>query len=150
VTTSVYLHLDVCPHCGRSDNTEGLHVGQSASGFHGYLAGDPVLPGWWRGPVATPADWLRFCNTAAEHGSIRWSDNNGNRLAQPDTIVDALDTVGLGEGMADWYRPRWWAEPPAIWFTEVDWRNLPTIDHSRADRLWWVADGYTFSTGDWS
>jgi hypothetical protein len=151
MTTSVYLHLDVCPHCGRSDNYEGLHVGQSASGFHGYLAEDPQLPAWWdERPIATLADWTKFALEAVRRGAL-WSDNNGNRLADPaTTVADALCVIGYGESQADYMRRHGPGSGSVVWHTEVDVANLPGYCTPRADRLFWIADEYTFTTGGWS
>lgn len=137
MTTSWYLDLDVCPHCGRCE--ESIHVGQSASGFHGYLEGDPRLPDWWGDrPILTPQHWREFVAQAIELGAV-WRNDNGNA---PE--ADPLTRIGRGGQQSHYLRQAQFDEVPNV-------VNVPTHNGAyNPHRMFWAADGYLFTTGEWS
>lgn len=150
--TNYYVRWGGCEHCGKGGNE--LHVGKSSSGFHGYLEGDPRLPEWWDGSrLATKDEWGRFVNTALRNGAVLVDEYDVEY--GPNVF---LSKMGSGERQARAYRERYYPGGPEIsWFWEItDLSKLPTwsmaddSNQGQQDRLYWVADGYTFSTGEWS
>lgn len=154
--TNYYVRWGGCEHCGKGG--EELHVGKSSSGFHGYLEGDPRLPEWWDGSrLATKDEWGRFVATALRNGAVLGDEYGGDGFG-PNEF---LSRIGKSDRQAKYLREHHAPGSPdamyGVWFWEItDLSKLPTWDGTtwgwdhQQERLFWVADGYTFSTGEWS
>jgi hypothetical protein len=123
--TNYYLHTEVCPHCGRSD--EPLHIGKSSAGWcfslHVYPdKGISTLEDWkdiWSNPksvindeysrTVTPEDMLDTIANRYWHGvqntSHRWLAENYAEIGPNHLARHAISEghcIGHGEGTWDY------------------------------------------------
>lgn len=146
--TNYYLEWGQCEHCGLGGHR--LHIGKGSSGFHGYLPGDPSLPEWQQG--------RGILNLPAWGGVIAdVIDLEAGRVVDEyDDVVtlwrDVLTLIGKGASQLAYFREHG-AENPAhgyVVFAELPRPRLAKWDEHRNLHAFWEADGYCFSTGEWS